>query len=690
VGCVVTPEQLAATVAAVLAAEAAKLAELRYRTPPGPLLAAVRAALPWADARAAKAEVDAQLAATLGPRTPEDDAPRAAEPKAKAKAPKAEAPAAAAAAAPAPGGAEADGANYHSFLTDPRDNTGVHTTVTFSDGRVLRCANSRAALEAHLAATGGRVVTRFPPEPNGYLHIGHAKAMLVSFGAAAVTGGACYLRFDDTNPEAEKAEYIEHIHDIVGWMGYSPAVVSYASDYFQQLYDLAVELIRRGGAFVCHETSAQMKASREARRDSPWRDRPAEESVRLFEEMRRGLWAEGSAVLRMRQDPRNDNYNMFDLVAYRIKFAPHPHAGDAWCVYPSYDFTHAINDALENVSHSLCTLEFETRRASYFWLLHTLGLFQPVVWEYSRLNVTHTVLSKRKLNALCTRGHVRGWDDPRLLTLAGLRRRGTPPAAITAFVRAVGVSRAENQIPNSLLDHHIRDTLNRTARRAMAVLRPLRCVLTNLPAGIIEHLPALAYPQRAAADEAAGLASETYPVPFGRVLYIEQTDFRLTDAKGYFGLAPGKRVLLRYAHVIICRDVVLGPDGAPTELRCEVESAEEAAAAGGKPPKGVIHWVAEPAPGVKPPALEARLYDVLFRSEDPASLGDTWLEDMNPESEVVLRGGLAGPGIVDAPLGTALQLERLGYFARDPDSRPGSLVLNRTVSLREDKDKAAA
>ena len=356
-------------------------------------------------------------------------------------------------------------------------------------------------------------------------------------------------------------------------------------------------------------------------------------------------------------------------------------------MYPSYDYTHCINDALENVTHSLCTLEFESRRASYFWLLDVLGLYKPVVWEYSRLNITHNVLSKRKLNKLCTGGAVRGWDDPRLLTLAGLRRRGAPPDAINAFVRAVGISRAENMIPLSLLDFHIRDTLNRTARRAMAVLRPLRCVLTNVPAGAVETVRALAYPQRSAA-ELNGTAPETYDVPFSRVVYIEQSDFRPTDAKGYYGLAPGKRVLLRYAHVITCRSVVFAPDGVtPLELRCEVERPEDAPP-GAKPPKGVIHWVAEPAAGVAPPRLEARLYDHLFKSEDVNAIEGDWLADMNPESEVVVAGGFAGPGIVDAPVGVAFQLERLGYFARDPDSTDARLVLNRTVSLREASDKA--
>jgi glutaminyl-tRNA synthetase len=690
VGVVVTAAELSAAVASAVAADAARLTTQRYRANPGPLLAAVRAALPWADSKAVKAEMDAAILELLGPRTAADDE----KPK-KEKAPKPEAPkapdaatAAAAAAATSAASEEPAAADVFGFLSAPKDNSSVHTTIRFSDGSVLRPANTAAQLAAHLAATSGRVVTRFPPEPNGYLHIGHAKAMHVDFGAAQHHGGACYLRYDDTNPEAEKLEYITHIEDIVSWMGWKPAVITYASDYFQQLYDLAIELIRKGGAYVCHQTGEEIKASREARRDSPWRDRPVEESIKIFEEMRRGLWEEGSATLRMKQDMRNDNYNLFDLIAYRIKYAAHPHAGDKWCVYPSYDYTHCINDALENVTHSLCTLEFETRRASYFWLLDKLSLYKPVVWEYSRLNITHNMLSKRKLNKLCVGGYVRGWDDPRLLTLAGLRRRGAPAEAINAFVRAVGVSRAENLIPIQLLDYHIRDVLNRGARRAMAVLRPLRCVLVNVAADARETVQALAYPQRSAADAAAS-PPQTYDVPFGRVVYIERSDFRTTDARGYFGLAPGKRVLLRYACVITCQEVITGPDGEPTELRCAVErpDAAGAAATGAKPPKGVIHWVAEPAPGVAPPRLEARLYDLLFKSEDPNAIQGDWLADMNPESEAVIKGGFAGPGIVDAPIGEAFQLERLGYFCRDPDCAPGRLVLNRTVSLREASSK---
>ena len=399
-----------------------------------------------------------------------------------------------------------------------------------------------------------------------------------------------------------------------------------------------MELIRRGKAYADHQTPDELKAYREERRDSPWRDRPVAESLRIFDEMRRGLWDEGTVTLRMRMDMRNENFNMFDLIAYRIKFAAHPHAGDAWCIYPSYDYTHCINDSLENVTHSLCTLEFESRRASYYWLLDALDLYLPVVWEYSRLNITHNVLSKRKLNQLCTGGHVRGWTDPRLLTLAGLRRRGAPAEAINAFVKAVGVSRNENLISIALLDFHIRDVLNRTAPRGMAVLAPLRVVLTNYPADKVECVAATTYPQRPG-DGA------TYGLPFSRVLYIERTDFRMADEKDYFGLAPGKTVLLRYAYPITCVEAVAGPDGGVAELRCEYDAARSVK------PKGVIHWVACPAPGVAPAGLEARLYDLLFRSEDPNAIKGDWLADMNPDSEVIVRGGLASPNLAAAKVG---------------------------------------
>jgi glutaminyl-tRNA synthetase len=545
-----------------------------------------------------------------------------------------------------------------------------------SDGPTLRIANTGDQLAAHLAATGGGVVTRFPPEPNGYLHLGHAKACHIDFGLAAARGGRCYLRFDDTNPTAERVEFIDHIREIVGWLGWEPAAVTYSSDYFDRLHAVAVDLIRNGHAYVCHQTAAEIKASREARVGSPWRDRPAAESLRLFDDMRRGAVAEGAATLRLRMDPGNANFNMFDLVAYRVKFAPHPHAGDRWCIYPSYDFTHCLVDSFENVTHSLCTLEFEPRRASYYWLLHVARAYKPVVWEYSRLSVTHNVLSKRKLAALVRTGAVRGWDDPRLLTLAGLRRRGVPAAAINAFCREVGITRAgDGEVSHLALDAATRAAVDGESPRALAVLRPLRVTLTNVGEGETIACEGRVWPNKP--DDAT-----TYPLHVTRTVYIDEADFRPVDAKNYFGLAPGKAAMLRYAGVVTVTGWDADPaTGAPAALTATFERL----APGARPPKGVLAWVGEEAaPGAPSPRFEARLYGPLFKSQSPGALGDGWEADVDPASEQIVRGALGGPPLAAAKPGDRFQLERLGFFVVDTDTGPdGEIVLNRTVTLRE-------
>ncbi|XP_028069710.1 glutamine--tRNA ligase-like isoform X2 [Camellia sinensis] len=532
-------------------------------------------------------------------------------------------------------------------------------------------------LEKHLKATGGKVFTRFPPEPNGYLHIGHAKAMFINFGLAKERGGCCYLRYDDTNPEAEKKEYIDHIEEIVRWMGWEPFKITYASDYFQDLYELAVELIRRGHAYVDHQTPEEIKEYREKRMNSPWRDRPIEESLKLFDDMKRGIIEEGKATLRMKQDMQSDNYNMHDLIAYRIKFTPHPHAGDAGCIYPSYDYEHCTVDSIENVTHSLCTLEFETRRASYYWLLDALSLFQPYVWEYSRLNVTNTVMSKRKLNRLVKEKRVDGWDDPRLMTLSGLRRRGVTSTSINAFVRGIGITRSDSSMINvDRLEYHIREELNKTAPRTMVVLHPLKVVITNLEVGSVMDLNAKKWPDAPLDD-----ASSYYKVPFSNVVYIENSDFRMKDSKDYYGLAPGKSVLLRYAFPIKCTDVILGDDKETVlEIRAEYDPSKKTK------PKGVLHWVSEHSPGVDPLKVEVRLFDKLFLSENPAELDD-WLGDLNPESKMVIPGAYAVPSLKNAAVGDRFQFERLGYFVVDKDSSSEKLVFNRTITLRDSYGK---
>ena len=672
IGIAVTASDVDAALATLWDLEGERASSERYRCVPA-LLGKLRGIghMRWADQRDLKARFDAKVLEMLGPKTEADMMSAKKQKKKKDKAKKDDK---AKEAVPA---VQAPPADPYAFLPKPHENNDVHTTVNFSDARgVMRISNDKAQLASHLAATGGRVVTRFPPEPNGYLHIGHAKAMYVDFGMAKKYGGSCFLRYDDTNPTAEKGEYISHIQEIVRWMGWAPTQITYSSDYFTQLHALAVRLIEGGHAYVCHQTSAEISESRANKQDSPWRDRPIAESLRLFEDMRLGLIDEGKATLRMRMDMRNDNFNMYDLIAYRIKFAPHPHAGDGWCIYPSYDFTHCIVDSLENITHSLCTIEFEPRRASYYWLLEVLGLYKPVVWEYSRLNVTHSVMSKRKLNRLVTEGYVNGWDDPRLLTLAGLRRRGATPKAINAFCADVGITRNENDIPHHKLEHYIRADLADVAERRMAVLRPLPLELVNF----LEKFDATkeggppTFKARRFPNRPNGEGGE-YDVPMGATVLIERSDFREADVSKYFGLAPNKTVMLRYACAVKCVGFERDGEGEVCKVLGEIVDVA-------KPPKGVIHWVA--SEGSVP--AEVRLYSELFTHPNPAEL-EGWLDDIDPKSLEVLKGARVGPAMGDAKVGDSFQFERLGYFCVDPDTTPaeegGMMVLNRTCSLKE-------
>ncbi|KAL1198250.1 Glutamine--tRNA ligase, cytoplasmic [Cardamine amara subsp. amara] len=675
VGIEVSPEDIEKAVKEIFEENKKTILEQRYRTNVGELFGHVRKSLPWADPKIVKKLIDEKMFELLGERTAADNEKPTKKKEKKEKPAKVEEKKAAVEATPEPSEEEL---NPYSIFPQPEQNFMVHTEVFFSDGSVLRCSNTKEVVDKHLKVTGGKVYTRFPPEPNGYLHIGHAKAMFVDFGLAKERGGCCYLRYDDTNPEAEKKEYINHIEEIVNWMGWEPFKITYTSDYFQELYDLAVELIRRGHAYVDHQTGEEIKEYREKKMNSPWRDRPIEESLKLFDEMKRGMIEEGKATLRMKQDMQSDNFNMYDLIAYRIKFTPHPHAGDKWCIYPSYDYAHCTVDSLENITHSLCTLEFETRRASYYWLLHSLDLYMPYVWEYSRLNVTNTVMSKRKLNYIVTNNYVDGWDDPRLLTLAGLRRRGVSATAINAFVRGIGITRSDgSMIHVSRLEHHIREELNKTAPRTMVVLNPLKVVITNLESDKVMELDAKRWPDAQNDDPSA-----FYKVPFSRVVYIEQSDFRMKDSKDYYGLAPGKSVLLRYAFPIKCTNVVLADDNETVrEIHVEYDPEKKSK------PKGVLHWVAESSTGKEPIKVEVRLFEKLFNSENPAELNDDWLADINPNSKVVVSGAYAVSTLKDAAVGDRFQFERLGYYAVDKDSEPGKLVFNRTVTLRDSYGK---
>ncbi len=536
----------------------------------------------------------------------------------------------------------------------------------------------RDIVRADLAAgRAGTVVTRFPPEPNGYLHIGHAKSICLNFGVAEDFGGRCNLRFDDTNPVKEEHEFIEAIERDVRWLGFDWGERAYfASDYFGQLYDWAEHLIRAGDAYVDDLSAEEIRAYRgtltEPGRDSPYRDRPAAESLDLFRRMRAGEFPEGARVLRAKIDMSSGNINLRDPVIYRIRYARHPRTGDDWCIYPTYDFAHGQSDAIEHVSHSLCTLEFEDHRPLYDWLIEHLPVpSRPRQYEFARLNLSHTVLSKRRLVQLVREGHVRGWDDPRMPTLAGLRRRGIPPAAIRDFIGRVGIARSDNLVEVALLEHCMRELLNRTAPRRMAVLRPLKVVITNYPQGESEAFAAINNPE----DPGAGTRS----VRFAREIYIERDDFMADPPKKFFRLAPGREVRLRYAYLITCREVVTDTNGAVVELRCTYDPLTRGGdALDGRKVKATLHWVA--AADALP--AEIRLYEHLFARSDPGADGD-FLDDLNPHSLAVLTGCRVEPGLAAAVPGAALQFERQGYFCLDPDASPGRLVFNRTVGLRD-------
>jgi len=532
----------------------------------------------------------------------------------------------------------------------------------------------RADLAAGRVAT---VITRFPPEPNGYLHIGHAKSMCLNFGVAEEFGGYCTLRFDDTNPTKEEHEYIEAIQEDVRWLGFDWGEHLYfASDYFERLYDWAEHLVREGKAYVDDLSPDEIRAHRgtltEPGRNSPYRDRPAEESLELFRRMRAGEFPEGARVLRAKIDMTSGNINLRDPVLYRILHAAHPRTGTHWCIYPTYDFAHGQSDAIEGVTHSLCTLEFEDHRPLYDWLIENLPVpSRPHQYEFARLNLTFTVLSKRRLIQLVREGHVTGWDDPRMPTLRGLRRRGVPAAALRDFAGRIGIAKAHNVVEVALLEHCVRELLNKTAERRMAVLRPLKVVIENYPEGEMEELDAVNNPE----DEAAG----SRKVPFSRELYIEREDFMEDPPKKFFRLAPGREVRLRYAYFLTCREAVQDASGEVVELRCTYDPETRGGnAPDGRKVKATLHWVSA-AHGV--PA-EVRLYDHLFARPDPGADGDV-LDDLNQDSLVTLSGCRLEPGLAAAPPGETLQFERQGYFCLDPDATPEKPVFNRTVGLRD-------
>jgi len=537
----------------------------------------------------------------------------------------------------------------------------------------------REIVAADVAASRhSTIVTRFPPEPNGYLHIGHAKSICLNFGIAAEFGGRCHLRFDDTNPVKEEQEYIDAIEADVRWLGFDWGEHLYhASDYFEQLYEWAVHLVRSGKAYVDDLSADEIRDYRgtltEPGRNSPWRDRPVEESLDLFERMRRGEFPNGARVLRARIDMAAPNVLMRDPVLYRIVHAAHPRTGDAWCIYPTYDFAHGQSDAIEGVTHSICTLEFEIHRPLYDWLIDNLPVpSRPRQYEFARLNLTYTVLSKRVLLRLVNEGHVRGWDDPRMPTISGLRRRGFPAEGIRDFAAMIGVAKADSVVEIGMFEHAVRDVLNRRASRRFAVLDPLKVVIENYPAGQVEEMEVPNNPE----DPSTG----SRMVAFARELWIERDDFMEEPPAKFFRLAPGREVRLRAAYFITCTGVVKDEAGRVVELRCTYDPATRGGdAPDGRRPKATLHWLS--AEHALP--AEVRLYDHLFSRPDPGADGGDLIEDLNPGSETVVQGCLVEPSLAEAPPGETVQFERLGYFTPDPDSTPGHLVFNRTLTLKD-------
>ena len=649
VGVVVTPEEIKELVAKLFAENAAKITELKHSFNFSSLILAAQTAFPWAEDRVIVSTINEKKLEMIGE-----------EPKGDGKRKKT-----------GKGGKKAE----------EEDKKEEETKVNKISQLVARdmhsMLNSEEILKKVHGITGGRVLTRFPPEPNGYLHIGHAKAMKFNFDIAKDNGGDCYLRFDDTNPCKENQEFIDHIKKNVEWLGYKPWKVTHASEYFQELYDLGCELIRRGKAYVCHQSKEQMNEGRRTLLDSPYRNRPVDENLKLFQKMKQGRFEENECCLRMKIDMQHVNPCMRDPVAFRIRYHPHPHSGDKWCVYPTYDYTHCINDSLEYITHSLCTLEFEVRRDSYYWLLEALDLYRPYVWEYSRLNITYNVLSKRKLQILVEDGHVRGWDDPRLLTLEGLKRRGYTPSILDSFCAEIGVARKgnENFTSMKLLEYHARQELDITAPRTFAVCEPILLEIVNLEEVKPEEtkIESPIFPMN------LYKGTQTYNLTAN--VFIERDDFEEVDRKGFFGLTPTQMVRLRYGPVVKLEEIVKDQSGNILKLKVRAipEHPEKL--------KGVIQWVS------KEHSVNAviRLYSTLFTEKDPMSFKDKWLSVINPEGLVEKVNGKVWDMHKDVKQFDRFQFERVGYFVVDKDNKMpevgGKLVFNRIVELRESKEK---
>ncbi len=538
-------------------------------------------------------------------------------------------------------------------------------------------------IEKYIAETGKPILTRFPPEPNGYLHIGHAKSICLNFGLAQRYGGRCNLRFDDTNPVKEDVEYVDSIKKDIKWLGFEWAGEHYASDYFEQLYEWAVELIRKGLAYVDDQSQEEIRLSRgtvtEPGKESPWRNRSVEENLDLFARMKAGEFADGEKVLRAKIDMAHPNMLLRDPIMYRIIHTEHHRTGNKWCIYPMYDYAHGQSDSLENITHSICTLEFDVHRPLYDWFIQQLGIFPSHQYEFARLNLTYTVMSKRKLLQLVQTGIVDDWDDPRMPTISALRRKGYTPASIRAFADRVGVAKRDNVIDLSLLEFCVREDLNKTAERRMAVLDPIKVVITNYPEGKTEMFEAVNNPE----DPEAGKRQ----IPFSREIYIERSDFMENPPKKYYRLSPGSEVRLRYSYLIKCENVIKDAEGNIIELRCTYDpQSGGGSSSDGRRVKGVIHWVS--AAHCKD--AEVRLYSTLFTKENPDETeeGKTFIDYLNPESKIVTRAYIE-PSLFGCKAGEKFQFERVGYFCVDPDSDSDHMVFNRTVGLKDTWAKIA-
>lgn len=636
--------------------------EKRYRFNVGLLMSEVRNALKWADGKVVKSEIDLQLLSLLGPKSEADLAPppkvekAAKQPKAKPVKGTEEAPS-----------ADADG-GAATIAELMRTKVQFHKTGENykTDGYVIT-ERTMDLLKDHLKLTGGQVRTRFPPEPNGILHIGHAKAININFGYAEAHNGICFLRYDDTNPEKEEEKFFVGIKQMVEWLGYKPHDITHSSDNFQQLYEWAKVLIRKGQAYVCHQKADEIKGFNPP--PSPWRERPMEESLQLFEDMKNGKFDEGQATLRMKVTLEEGK---LDPVAYRIKYVAHHRTGDRWCIYPTYDYTHCLCDSIEHITHSLCTKEFQSRRSSYYWLCNALDIYCPVQWEYGRLNVHYTVVSKRKIAKLISEAIVEDWDDPRLFTLTALRRRGFPAEAINNFCARMGLTGAQAVVDPQMLEAVVKDTLNVTAPRTMVVLAPLKVTIRNLPADVAAAVDVPDFPTEP--------QKGTHSIALDRVVYIDRSDFREVEEKGYRRLTPKQPVGLRYAGLIIhLENIKKDADGQIVELEVGCTTTADAK----EKPKAFIHWVA------KPVSVEVRLYERLFKHKNPEDSTEVpggFLSDVNPNSLTTVEA-YADRSLSAAKVYDKFQFERVGYFSVDPDSSEKKLVFNRTVLLKEDPGK---